>query len=64
MTKVGGDVLTGTSVVSDDKLLHPVFQNSTAIIHVNDNRQYNRTKFLRKFLCYRILVKIVSCASF
>jgi LPS export ABC transporter protein LptC len=37
MTKVGGDVLTGTSVISDDKLLHPVFQNSTAIIHVNES---------------------------
>jgi hypothetical protein len=38
MTKVGGDVMTGTSFVSDDKWLnHPVFQNSTAIIHVDDN---------------------------
>ncbi|TSD63918.1 hypothetical protein FFF34_015235 [Inquilinus sp. KBS0705] len=35
MTKVGGDVVTGTSVVSDDKLQHPIFQNATAVIHVN-----------------------------
>jgi len=37
MTKVGGDEMTGTSFVSDDKLSNPVFQNSTAIIHVDDN---------------------------
>jgi LPS export ABC transporter protein LptC len=35
MTKVGGDVMRGTSFTSDDKLQHPIFQNSTAIIHVN-----------------------------
>lgn len=35
MTKVGGDVMTGTSFVSDQNLKNPVFQNSTAIIHVN-----------------------------
>ncbi|MEO7211925.1 LPS export ABC transporter periplasmic protein LptC [Mucilaginibacter sp.] len=35
MTKIGGDVMRGTSFVSDDKLQHPIFQNSTAIIHVN-----------------------------
>lgn len=35
MTKVGGDIMRGSSFRSDDKLLHPIFQNSTAIIHVN-----------------------------
>jgi LPS export ABC transporter protein LptC len=35
LTKPNGDVMTGTSFVSDDKLLHPVFQNSTGIIHVD-----------------------------
>lgn len=35
MTKINGDVYRGTSFVSDDKMLHPVFQNTTAIIHVN-----------------------------
>ena len=37
MTKVNGDVMTGSSFVSDDKLRHPVFQNSTAVIHVDCN---------------------------
>jgi LPS export ABC transporter protein LptC len=37
MTKLGGDVLNGSSFVSDEKLLHPVFQNSTGMIHVNEN---------------------------
>jgi LPS export ABC transporter protein LptC len=36
MTKLGGDSMTGTSFVSDDRLLHPIFQNATAIIHVDD----------------------------
>ncbi len=35
MTKPDGDQMTGTSFVSDDKLRNPVFQNSTAIIHVD-----------------------------
>jgi len=35
MTKVDGDVMTGTSFKSTDGLNHPVFQNATAIIHVN-----------------------------
>ncbi|OOQ58545.1 LPS export ABC transporter periplasmic protein LptC [Mucilaginibacter pedocola] len=35
MTKVGGDIMRGTSFTSDDKLQHPIFQNSTAVIHVN-----------------------------
>jgi LPS export ABC transporter protein LptC len=37
MTKPNGDVMTGSSFVSDDQLRHPVFQNSTAVIHVNGN---------------------------
>ncbi|MBD1394057.1 LPS export ABC transporter periplasmic protein LptC [Mucilaginibacter sp. ZB1P21] len=37
MTKVGGDQMTGTSFVSDDKLLHPIFQNATAVIHVDNS---------------------------
>ena len=37
MTKVGGDIMRGTSFKSDDKLQHPIFQNSTAVIHVNGN---------------------------
>jgi hypothetical protein len=37
MTKVGGDQMTGTSFVSDDKLKHPIFKNSTAIIHVDSS---------------------------
>lgn len=37
MTKIGGDIMRGTSFTSDDKLQHPIFQNSTAIIHVNGN---------------------------
>ena len=37
MTKVGGDQMTGTSFVSDDKLKHPIFKNSTAIIHVDNS---------------------------
>jgi LPS export ABC transporter protein LptC len=35
MTKPDGDQMTGSSFVSDDKLSNPVFQNSTAIIHVD-----------------------------
>jgi LPS export ABC transporter protein LptC len=35
MTKVGGDIMRGTSFTSDDNLKHPIFQNSTAVIHVN-----------------------------
>ncbi|GGH17151.1 LPS export ABC transporter periplasmic protein LptC [Mucilaginibacter phyllosphaerae] len=35
MTKPNGDEMTGTSFLSDDKFLNPVFQNSTAVIHVN-----------------------------
>lgn len=35
LTKPDGDQMTGTSFVSDDKLSNPVFQNSTAIIHVD-----------------------------
>ncbi|AMR30478.1 hypothetical protein A0256_03100 [Mucilaginibacter sp. PAMC 26640] len=35
MTKVGGDIMRGSSFTSDDKLQHPIFQNSTAVIHVN-----------------------------
>lgn len=35
MTKVGGDVMYGTSFTSDDKLLNPKFQNATGVIHVN-----------------------------
>lgn len=35
MTKAGGDIMRGTSFKSDDKLQHPIFQNSTAVIHVN-----------------------------
>lgn len=37
MTKVGGDQMTGTSFKSDDKLLHPIFQNATAVIHVDNS---------------------------
>ncbi|MFD0793159.1 LPS export ABC transporter periplasmic protein LptC [Mucilaginibacter litoreus] len=37
MTKVTGDQMTGTSFTSDDHLKNPVFQNSTAIIHVDDS---------------------------
>jgi lipopolysaccharide assembly outer membrane protein LptD (OstA) len=37
MTKVDGDQMTGTSFVSDDKLKHPIFKNSTAIIHVDSS---------------------------
>ncbi|WP_374950806.1 LPS export ABC transporter periplasmic protein LptC [Mucilaginibacter sp.] len=37
MTKVGGDQMTGTSFESDDKLMHPVFQNATAVIHVDNS---------------------------
>ena len=37
MTKVNGDVLTGTSFKSDQAFKHPVFQNSTAVIHVNNS---------------------------
>lgn len=35
MTKPDGDQMTGTSFESDDKLKNPIFQNSTAIIHVD-----------------------------
>ncbi|WP_147424819.1 LPS export ABC transporter periplasmic protein LptC [Mucilaginibacter phyllosphaerae] len=35
MTKPNGDEMTGSSFVSDDKFLNPVFQNSTAVIHVD-----------------------------
>jgi LPS export ABC transporter protein LptC len=35
MTKPNGDEMTGTSFLTDDKFLNPVFQNSTAIIHVD-----------------------------
>ena len=35
MTKANGDIMTGSSFVTDDKLIHPVFQNSTAVIHVD-----------------------------
>ncbi|MDB5060961.1 MAG: hypothetical protein JWP67_804 [Mucilaginibacter sp.] len=37
MTKVTGDQMTGTSFVSDDKFKHPIFKNSTAIIHVDSS---------------------------
>jgi len=37
MTKVGGDETRGTSFKSDDKLLNPIFQNATAIIHVDNS---------------------------
>jgi LPS export ABC transporter protein LptC len=35
MTKPNGDEWTGTSFVSDDQLKNPIFQNSTATIHVD-----------------------------
>jgi LPS export ABC transporter protein LptC len=35
MTKVNGEQITGTSFKTDDKFKNPVFQNSTAIIHVD-----------------------------
>lgn len=35
ITKPNGDVMNATSFVSDDKLLHPVFQNSTGVIQMN-----------------------------
>jgi LPS export ABC transporter protein LptC len=35
MTKPNGDEWTGTSFVSDDQLRNPIFQNSTATIHVD-----------------------------
>jgi LPS export ABC transporter protein LptC len=35
MTKANGDIMHGTSFTSDDKLLHPIFQNATGVIHVN-----------------------------
>jgi len=35
MTKPNGDVMNATSFVSDDKLLHPVFQNATGAIQMN-----------------------------
>ncbi|TFF38424.1 LPS export ABC transporter periplasmic protein LptC [Mucilaginibacter psychrotolerans] len=35
MTKVGGDIMRGTSFKSDDALKHPIFQNATGTIHVN-----------------------------
>lgn len=37
MTKIGGDVYRGSSFKSDEKFQHPIFQNSTAVIHVNGN---------------------------
>lgn len=35
ITKPNGDVMNASSFVSDDKLLHPVFQNSTGVIQMN-----------------------------
>jgi LPS export ABC transporter protein LptC len=35
MTKLNGDVMNATSFVTDDKLLHPVFQNATGAIQMN-----------------------------
>lgn len=35
MTKPNGDVMNATSFVSDDKLLHPIFQNATGAIQMN-----------------------------
>ncbi|MFD0765865.1 LPS export ABC transporter periplasmic protein LptC [Mucilaginibacter lutimaris] len=37
MTKPDGDQMEGTSFESDDKLKNPIFQNATAIIHVDGN---------------------------
>jgi LPS export ABC transporter protein LptC len=35
MTKLNGDQTTGTSFKTDDKFKNPIFQNATAIIHVD-----------------------------
>ncbi|MBK0378006.1 LPS export ABC transporter periplasmic protein LptC [Mucilaginibacter segetis] len=37
MTRVGGDIMRGSSFTSDEGLHHPKFQNTTGVLHVNDD---------------------------